>query len=278
MKFGVVQKSKFETIQGAYSIVTERENFDSQITLTDYESELVLSHFKHENIHVGNVQSNRELSSKSFYHYPTGKEIKLNVVFPKPEKKELRLYISSNAGFKPESNDIWFMFIKDQKLWIGSMDEVSWRSESSIFKQDDYDEIYQNSVNDISEIRISRIKSRDVFGRDRNIAVQRMELAKFKCEFDPSHNLFISRFSNKPYLEAHHLIPMGLQTNYTKPLDIIHNIYCLCPYCHRAVHHAAEHQAREIVKTLALKRDFLSDFNLNINDLFCYYSIEEIIK
>ena len=35
MKFGLVQTDRFNAIGGSYSIVTDRELYDSQITATD---------------------------------------------------------------------------------------------------------------------------------------------------------------------------------------------------------------------------------------------------
>jgi len=137
MKFGIIQKMKFGTSDGSYSVVTEREHFDSQITLTDYEADLVISIFGKENIQVGGVHSNKELSSKEFRLYPSGKKVFLNVVYPKPEKTELRLYISSKAGFKPNGGEIWFMFRKESEIWIGAMPESAWRRESSELKNDE---------------------------------------------------------------------------------------------------------------------------------------------
>lgn len=276
MLFGTIQKRKFGTITGAYSIVTDREHYDSQITLTDYEAKIVISHFGKENINVGNVQSNRLLSSKQFRLFPDGETINLNIVYPKPEKTELRLYISSRAKFKPNGGAVWFMFCKNDDIWIGAMPEDEWRSESSELRQDKSDEIYQNSINDINTLRIAKLKEHDIYTRDRKIAIKRMELSGYTCEFDSSHKLFISRFSKKPYLEAHHLVPMGLQGKFPKPLDAIQNIFCLCPFCHRAVHHAVEPLARNIIENLALKRPFLEDFKLDIPDLFNLYAVEEI--
>lgn len=276
MRFGPIQKRKFGTSDGAYSVVTDRENYDSQITLTDYEAEMVISHFGKATLQVGNVRSNRLLSSKPFRLSPSGKTIKLNVVYPKPEKTELRLYISSEAGFKPKSGDIWFMFLKDDAIWIGAMPEPTWRSESSEVKQDESDEIYQRSVNDTDTVRIAKLKERDVYARDRNIAVKRMELSGFTCEFDSSHKLFVSRFTKNPYLESHHLIPMGLQGVFGKPLDTIHNIFCLCPYCHRAVHHAEDSLARNILTNLAERRPVLKMFALSVTELLGLYAVEEI--
>lgn len=266
----------FGTSDGAYSVVTNRENYDSQITLTDYEAKMVISHFGKDNIHVGKVQLNKPLSSKPFRLFLRNRTIKLNVVYPKPEKTELRLYISSEAGFKPKGGEIWFMFLKDSSIWIGAMPEPTWRSESSEVKEDESDEIYQREVNDTDTVRITKLKGRDVYARDRNIAVTRMKLSEFTCEFDPSHKLFLSRFTKNPYLEAHHLIPMGLQGSFSQPLDTIHNIFCLCPYCHRAVHNAEDSVARNILTSLAEKRPVLEKFSLSVPELFGLYAVEEI--
>ena len=276
MRFGKVQERRFGTANGAYSVVTDRENYDSQITLTDFETDLVVSHFGIANLHVGNVQSNRRLASKQLRLYPSGENIELNIVYPKPEKTELRLYISSRAGFKPEGGDIWFMFVRDGDLWIGTMPEAAWRAESSELKKDNSDSIYQESLDEIDVIRIAKLKERDTYARDRNVAIMRMKLSSFSCEYDSEHSLFISRFNRKPYLEAHHLIPIGLQGTFTESLDTVHNVFCLCPNCHRAVHHAEEAIARDILRKLFEKRPVLDSFKLTISDLFTLYAIEVI--
>jgi len=277
MRFGKVQERKFGTSDGAYSTVTEREHYDSQITLTDYEAELIISHFGRSNLHIGNVQSNPVLASKSLCLYPSGEQIHLNIVFPKPERTELRLYISSRAGFKPDGGEIWFIFSKSEEIWIGAMPEAEWRLESSELKRDEADFIYQESLDETDSIRIAKLKERDTYARDRNVAIKRMQLAGFSCEYDFKHSLFISRFSRKPYLEAHHLIPIGLQGEFAESLDTIHNVFCLCPYCHRAVHHAEEPIARNILKTLADKREVLDGFALSVSDLYSLYAIEDIV-
>lgn len=278
MQFGPIHKKKFGTTDGAYSVVTPREKDDSQITLTDHEARMLISHFGKESLHVGNVKSNRPLSAKPFRLFPNGKTINLNVVFPKPKKTELRLYLSHEKGFMPKGKEIWFMFLKEGDIWIGAMPEARWRADFSDAKRDESDEIYQESVNDTDIVRITKLKERDKFTRDRNIAVKRMNLSGFTCEFDSSHSLFISRFTKNQYLEAHHLIPMGLQGEFKTPLDTIHNVFCLCPYCHRAVHHAEDSLARKILVALAQRRPVLQAFNLTIPDLLALYAVEEITK
>jgi hypothetical protein len=278
MRFGTIQEKIFGTNIGAYSIVTSREYIDSQITLTDYESDLVISFFGKKNVHVGNVQSNKKLAAKSFQLYPTGETITLNVVFPKPEKGELRLYLSSRAGFKPKGGEVWFIFSKENTLWIGAMSEKVWRSELSELKTDISDFVYQELLDETNPIRIIRLKEHDIYARDRRVALKRMEQVNFSCEYDPKHNLFISRFSGKPYLEAHHLIPIGIQKDVSLSLDTVDNLCCLCPSCHRAIHHAEAPLARKIIKTLSENRQSTFDrFHLNTSDLFSLYAIEDII-
>ena len=276
MKFGKMQNLRFGTNNGAYSVVTQTENEDSQITLTDYEAELVTSHFGKENLHVGNVHSDKSLSAKIFKKYPSGEHITLNVVFPKPNKTELRLYLSSKAKFKPVSGDIWFMFVKNNQIWIGANNEHIWRDEASGLKRDDSDDIYQNIVNDENLVRIDTLKPRDIYRRSRKVAIKRLELSNFTCDFDTNHGLFESRFSKKPYLEVHHLIPMALQKDFTKSLDTIHNVFCLCPRCHRAVHHAEKILARKILGHLATTRDVLNRYSLSTDELFRLYAVESI--
>lgn len=278
MKFGTLQKMKFGTANGSYSIVTEREHFDSQVTLTDYEAELVLSHFGRANIQVGPVAKNRPLSSKEFRLYPDGRKIKLNVNHPKPDDNELRLYLSSTAGFKPKGGNVWLMFVKEGEIWIGAMPEEQWRSESSELKQDESDEAYQSAIESVDAARIARLKGRDVYQRDRKIALKKMELSGYKCEFDQSHQVFVSRFSGMPYLEAHHLIPISIQADFKLKLDNIHNVFCLCPHCHRAVHHAEVPLARDILSNLADKSHMLTKLDLSVPDLFSLYAVEEIGK
>jgi len=278
MRFGKSQNIKFDSESGAYSVVTPRESYDSQITATDEEASLLLSFFGKENIHIGNVKSNRKKAKKTFYLYPEGKEISLNLVFPKPEKTELRLYLSARAGFKPDGDHIWYIFEQNNKLWIGAMSETHWRNQNQVLVYDESEGNYQDSLQELDDVKSSKLKSRDVYSRDRKKAIKRMELADYQCEYDSSHNLFLSRATKNPYLEAHHLIPMSLQKTTDISLDTLNNIFCLCPHCHRAIHLAEKTTTKIIIDNLVNKRpDVLSILNDNISDVYNYYSVEDII-
>ncbi len=279
MKFGQSQKIKFTVENGAYSIVTSRECYDSQITITDAEADLLLGFFGKENIQVGNVRSNPEKAKKHFKLYPDGKEVALNLVYPKPEKSELRLYISQRAGFKPSADEVWFLFEKQEQLWIGSMSELMWRSENQILIYDQSEADYQDSLQDLDEVKITKLKSRDVFARDRRKALARMKQSHYQCEYDADHSLFVAHSTNKPYLEAHHLIPMSMQKTLSKSLDTLHNIYCLCPHCHRAIHHAKKNTVKEIITVLVSKRpEVLEVLDVGLNDIYNYYAVEDIVR
>ncbi len=184
MQFGKSQHIKFDSENGTYSVVTPRENYDSQITATDEEAKLLLSFFGKENIPIGNVKSNPKKAKQAFYLYPEGNEISLNLVYPKPEKPELRLYLSARAGFKPDSDDIWFIFQQDNKLWIGAMSETLWRSQNQVLVYDESEGNYQDSLQELDEIKFNNLKSRDAYSRDRKKAIKRMELAGYQCEHD----------------------------------------------------------------------------------------------
>lgn len=277
MKFGALQKKKFGTDKGSYSIITNTEYEDGQVTLTDYEAKLAISHFGKSNIRVGKVKADKALSAKEFRLYPDGRKIMLSVNYPKPEENELRLYLSSRAGFRPKGGNVWLMFVKDGEIWIGAMTEEQWRCDASELVQDDFDEAYQRSIESADAARVSVLKGRKVYTRDRNIALKKMELSGYKCEFDASHQVFVSRFSGRPYLEAHHLIPISLQTDFKLKLDSIHNLFCLCPHCHRAVHHSEVSLARDILSNLADKSRMLKSLKLSVSDLFSLYAVEAIV-
>ncbi|MBL6446737.1 HNH endonuclease [Fulvivirga sp. 29W222] len=280
MRFRSFHKDFFGASDGAYSIVTERESYDSQITLTDAEAKMVIDHFGLDNIQVGNVASNREKAAQTFLLYPNGQEISLNLVFPKPEKTELRLYISSRAGFKPAAGNIWFLYKKDGRIFLGSLKESDW---NSLNQTDDLDDVYQDSIEssiitninyDIDpggRIVTQNIGGRTVIARDPRLARMRFDLADNKCEIDPSHETFIAQRTQLPYVEAHHFIPMKFQHLYSAPLDNLENIVSLCPNCHRGIHHAIIKHKYELIEDLYGKRPRLHS-NFSVEDIAQFYN------
>jgi len=116
----------FQAEDGAWSEVTRTEVADSQITVTDKEAEIMTAYFGRDQIHTGRVSLDPVKSLKTFYVYPTGRPISLNLIFPKLNKPELRLYLNRHKGFKPAASDIWFFYLKEKCLFIGHLKPIDW--------------------------------------------------------------------------------------------------------------------------------------------------------
>lgn len=277
MRFSLAQKEYFKASDGAFSVITDREHYDSQLTFTDVEAEVLLKHFGKERIHRGAVRDDPDKAGLNYRLYPEGHYIKLNTNFPKTDKDEIRLYLSKGAGFKPDSGMVWFIFEKDEELWVGSMNQFDWKqidAFESTQRIDENDLLYQNTIQiEEADSLITTVSSHEVFKRDRNIARKRIRLSNFKCEINNTHDLFVSRFTHKPYLEAHHLVPINAQGLFDRKLDTIDNVFSLCPNCHRAVHYAEEKMARDLIGKLLDRRNILGEYSIDIDDLFFLYSI-----
>lgn len=74
--------------------------------------------------------------------------------------------------------------------------------------------------------------------------------AKYKCEIDGSHEDFISRITGENYVEAHHLIPMEYQDDFTNSIDVEANIVSLCVGCHKKLHHATYSVIEPLIEKL----------------------------
>lgn len=156
MQFDKKLKEYFSTERGGYSEVTDREFYDSQITLTGAEADIVESYYGKDNINVGRVKSNPELSAKSFLLFPEFKEIELNLIYPKASKSELRLYLSSKKGFKPNGGDIFVVYKNtNNQLVIGYFSIEDWKQISDYYQQislfDDQDSYLNNDEEDIED-------------------------------------------------------------------------------------------------------------------------------
>lgn len=107
----------------------------------------------------------------------------------------------------------------------------------------------------------------------RNIALSE---ANYECEIDALHTSFLSKKTNKNYMESHHLIQLKEDENFPNTnLDILPNIICLCPNCHRKIHHGKKEEVIEMLKVLLeLKKATLNKCltqDITIEDLEALY-------
>lgn len=79
-----------------------------------------------------------------------------------------------------------------------------------------------------------------VYVRDRQISLNALELAGYRCEIDRSHATFIRKNWNKPYTEPHHLVPLSYSDDFDVSLDVEENIVSLCSNCHNRIHYGKD--------------------------------------
>lgn len=77
------------------------------------------------------------------------------------------------------------------------------------------------------------------YQRNPRVTEVALEAAGYKCFRDPSHTTFPVDNSEYQYMEGHHFIPLKAQSHFPVSLDIVQNIVCLCPTCHRLLHYAS---------------------------------------
>lgn len=89
-----------------------------------------------------------------------------------------------------------------------------------------------------------------VWKRSGILRAQAIEMAGYACEMDQGHQTFIAETSKKPYMEGHHALPMNTQEHFEVSLDVYANIICLCPICHRRIHHGIKQDRIDMAKRI----------------------------
>lgn len=101
-----------------------------------------------------------------------------------------------------------------------------------------------------------------------------LQLAGYKCQVNSeNHITFISKLGQQ-YMEAHHLIPMHAQKDFSINLDRIENIVSICPNCHSAIHLGNDAVRLEYLKTLydlKIKELMKVGLNISFGELFTKY-------
>jgi 5-methylcytosine-specific restriction enzyme A len=118
------------------------------------------------------------------------------------------------------------------------------------------------------------VTNRKIWTRNPRYASDVVVDAEYLCEYSIDHVHFKSKYSQKNYVEAHHLIPMKYQELYDNSLDIYSNIVSLCMVCHKILHFGMFVDKKEILdKLFEGRRDRLinSGINISISELYQYY-------
>lgn len=263
-------KAVFEADRGAYSVVTATEAGDGQVTVAGDEKELVLDFFGEAELkrYQGNdsdIEAAGLDARREFRLWPTGEIVRPKLKFPKPGNSELRLYFS-NDEFKVREGHYWGVFERSGEIWIFKspkpfVDRIrsgefspDGRGQSLESEEDDYQTLANSALPSQSE---TTTKS---WNRNPKVASEALKDAEYKCELYPSLPTFLSRSTGKPFVEAHHLIPMKLQASFGVSLDIKENICALSPFAHRKIHFADFDDIVKDISALIEKRPGLLEY------------------
>lgn len=96
-------------------------------------------------------------------------------------------------------------------------------------------------------------------------------LSDYKCNLDEKHESFIAK-NGKPYMEAHHLIPLNAQDDFDNSLDVDANIVCLCSNCHKKLHFGVDIK-EDLNKLYEAREEALikSQIHISFDRLLNYY-------
>lgn len=121
-----------------------------------------------------------------------------------------------------------------------------------------------------------------VANRDRSTANKALARARYSCEYDETHELFLRKTQPINYTEPHHLIPLKYDSLFEKSLDVQANIVSLCSHCHNLIHYGAD--AEIVIRKLWADREeeikaagigkMIKGSVLNINILLEFYGIK----
>lgn len=171
-------------------------------------------------------------------------------------------------------NNIMYLLIAKEILFTSHVSELEDQNEI------ERAEINNDKIEDIpvKRIRINNTKLNQKWSRSKVVAKKALIASDYTCEYDRSHQYFISKITKKNYVEAHHLIPMEFQDDFECSLDVNANIVTLCPVCHKRIHHESITQSKEMIKTLYTQRiDRInkSGIPISFKKLLTYYRSNE---
>ena len=261
-------KRYFGCQTGAYSPVTSTEAKDGQVTLTGSEKKIALDFFGEAELapYRGNdevLEAQGLDARRPFRIFPAGHIVYPKLKYAKAKGGELRLYFNDDE-FKVDVGHFWGIFVKEGKIWLCQFSPWFKEDVESGLNVDEEDSVslepekddYQDVFNDLPPEMIASTSMS--WKRNPKIAAEALEKSGYKCEVQPELETFVSKKTGKPFLEAHHLIPMKAQSVFKdQSLDVADNICILNPYAHRKIHHAPVDAILPELKKLILPRQAL---------------------
>lgn len=186
---------------------------------------------------------------------------------------------SNNVTFNPDNmeyKEVWDEYVKGDK--ISELKEIYRDFKKGVFistvdiLNDEKGSLVDISIGitlDIKDIPQERpvdykINGFCAYKRNKEVVANALAYADYLCELGCDTDLFKRRGGKVNYTEAHHLIPLCFQDEFSYSLDVESNIVSLCPNCHRKLHYGlgVENDLRKLYDK-RMKR--LSECGINIS-------------
>lgn len=200
------------------------------------------------------------------------------------ELLEKAVYDENVKEFNKYTNNFYTATLKNYRIFLEGIAQESLshaiEAEADLLSEEKNTEDLQLKIATKAIPKLSKVllKGIKVYSRNPNETLAAKQRSDWKCEIDNDHETFISATNNKPYVEAHHLVPMEFQDSFEKSLDIASNIVALCPNCHNKIHKATAAEKKElIVKLFEERKEGLKKFEIDVElkKLLSYYRINE---
>lgn len=192
-------------------------------------------------------------------------------IFKEKDLKRHREYSSALSNYKSFAEDLE----KNQSFRAGLLIEEE-KYQINIVNALKFNHIDQEKIIDkpVEKPEYMKIGYNKIWKRNPNLASKAVANSHFLCEFDNNHQHFISRFNQKNYVEAHHIIPMKFQEEFNISLDVHANIISLCLICHKKLHYGTFSDKEEILEKiymLRIERLNACGIFLTVDDLYDFY-------
>lgn len=283
-KFDDSLREIFDCSRGAYSVVTADEHKKSQLTFVGPEQEIAEDLIRDIELRVGNkkeIAATAGAEQVKVKRWPDGQTIELTIGYKKKngeKSNELRMYL--NRDFKPSPGTNWCVFERQGELWVGQFTSNAFQISASAPEnlsspvraslEPELDD-YQEAINLADPKSVQSVLTR--WKRNPKVAAEALKAAGYVCEILPQLQTFRVKGTARPFMEAHHLVPMKVQADFATSLDQGSNICCLNPLSHRMLHHASYSDIKDVVKKLCVPRsEFLEQIGLKTEDVLSFYA------
>lgn len=164
--------------------------------------------------------------------------------------------------------------------FIDDEDETAYIEKVDSIKETNINENAGEGAYSIEPVAVSKFDVGRRFRTNPLLGKIAIKKAYYSCEKDYQHETFISKKTQRKYMEAHHLIPVCFQKevwdNYHINIDCVENLVSLCPTCHKAIHYGTKEVQRKMISELYLRcapKYKSIGLNITLEEIFKFYKI-----